>query len=343
MVGRASFPGRYHRFLMRRLLIRLSPALRLTRVTTAFAAVANVWFVILWTEASAPHEPGFPALHALPRWALLVGGAVNALGLFAFATALNDVLDYRRDAALNPERPIPAGQISIHEATTLVACTLGTAVLGATLLGIPAVLLTLTVAGAILLFNGVGKFVPAIGLVLMGLVYAGHMVIPNLNLHFVWPVWLVMTHTLAIEGIRHGLRRKTPGVSARAIVLSIVGWVFWSAVMLGVGYWRSREHGGLWPEWVRPRAAVGPAILAALFAVWAWRKATKHGRGPRAAEKIARYGALWLSLYACAWLVGQGYREESIILGALTLAGFLGMTILREAYALIEQPFGYRR
>lgn len=328
---------------MRRLLTRLSPALRLTRVTTAFAAVANVWFVILWTEASAPHEPGFPALRALPLWVLLVGGAVNALGLFAFAAALNDVLDYRRDAALNPERPIPAGQVSLHEAATLVACTLGAAVLGATLLGIPAVLLTLTVAGAILLFNGLGKYVPAVGLVLMGLVYAGHMVVPNLNLRFVWPVWLVMTHALAIEGVRHALRRKTPGVSARAVVLSVVGWAFWSAVMLGVGYWRSRDQGGLWPDWVRPRAALGPAALAALFAAWAWRKATAHGRGPRAAEKIARYGALWLSLYACAWLVGQGYREGSIILGALTLAGFLGMTILREAYALIEQPMGYRR
>lgn len=328
---------------MRRLLIRLSPALRLTRVTTAFAAVANVWFVILWSYASTPHEPGFPALDALPLWALLLGGAVNALGLFAFATALNDVLDYRRDATLHPDRPIPAGQISPHEATTLVACTLGTAVLGATPLGIPAVLLTLVVAGAILLFNGLGKYVPGIGLVLLGLVYAGHMVVPNLNLRFVWPVWLVMTHTLAIEGLRHVLRRKTPGISMRALVLSILGWAFWSLVMLGVGWWRSRGEGGLWPEWVRPQAAIGPALLAAAFALWAWRKATTHGRGPRAAEKIARYGALWLSLYACAWLIGQGCRDESIILGVLTLVGFLGMTILREAYALIELPFGYRR
>lgn len=328
---------------MRRLLIRLSPALRLTRITTAFAAVANVWFIILWTHASSPHEPGFPALHALPLWALLAGGAVNALGLFAFATALNDVLDHRRDAALNPDRPIPSGQISVGVATSLVAVTLGTAVLGATLLGIPAVLLTLTVAGAILLFNGLGKYIPAIGLVLLGLVYAGHMIVPNLNLHFVWPVWLVMSHTLAIEGIRHGLRRKTPGISPRAIVLTIIGWLFWSVVMLSVAWWRSRGRGGLWPDWVRPQAAIGPAILAALFALWAWRKATTHGPGPRAADKIARYGALWLSFYACAWLIGQGYREESYILGALTLVGFLGMTILREAYALLEQPFGYRR
>lgn len=329
---------------MRRLLIRLSPALRLTRVTTAFAAVANVWFIILWTRASGPvREPGFATLHELPLWALLAGGAVNALGLFAFGAALNDVLDHRRDAALNPDRPIPSGQITVGEATTLVATTLGTAVLGATLLGIPAVLLTLTVAGAILVFNGVGKYIPGIGLVLLGLVYAGHMVVPNLNLRFVWPVWLVMTHTLAIEGLRHALRRTTPGISGRALALSLVGWVFWSAIMFGVMWWRNRDGGGLWPYWVRPHAAIGPTILALLFSLWAWRKTTTHGRGQRAAEKIARYGALWLSLYACMWLVGQGYRDESIILGSLTLVGFLGMTIMRELYAMLEQPFGYRR
>ncbi len=338
---------------MRGFLVRISPALRLTRITTAFAAVANVWFVILWTRAAGPHEPGFPSLKTLPLWALLTGGAVNALGLFAFATALNDVLDHRRDAAINPDRPIPSGQMTVGLATSLVACTLGTAVLGATLLGIPAVLLTLAVAGAILLFNGLGKYVPAIGLVLLGLVYAGHMVVPNLNLRFVWPVWLVMTHMLAVEGLRHALRRSTPGISTRAVAISVVGWLFWSAIMLGVGWWRLRNHSGPedggavawggWPAWVRPESAIGPAALAAVFAVWAWRKATTHGRGPRAAEKIARYGALWLSLYACAWLLGQGYRTEFFILGSLTLVGFLGMTILREAYALLEQPFGYRR
>lgn len=340
---------------MRRLLIRLSPALRLTRVTTAFAAVANVWFVILWTRAAGVAEPGMPSpghdspapLHALPLWLLLLGGAINALGLFAFATALNDVLDYRRDAALQRDRPIPAGHISVQEATTLIACTLGAAVLGATPLGIPAVLLTLAVAGAILLFNGLGKYVPAVGMVLLGLVYAGHMVVPNLNLRFIWPVWLVMTHTLAVEGLRHGLRRATPTISPRAIAASVLGWIFWSCVMFAVAWWRGigqpTSLGGLWPDWVHAEAAIGPVMLAAIFALWAWRKARAQGRGPRVSEKIARYGSLWLALYACAWLIGQGFRTESIILGALTLAGFLGMTVLREAYALIELPFGYRR
>ncbi|MBY0262210.1 MAG: UbiA family prenyltransferase, partial [Phycisphaerales bacterium] len=191
---------------MRRLFLRLVAALQLTRITTAFAAVANVWFVIFWT-AHVKAEGSTPAFAALPLWLMLAGGAVNALGLFGFATALNDVLDYRRDQALHPERPIPSGRVSLDGAVSLVVCTLGAAVLGATLLGMTSVLLTLLIAGAILFFNAAGKYIPAIGLIVLGLIYAGQMVVPNLNLKFVLPVWVVMTHALAVAGATHVLGR----------------------------------------------------------------------------------------------------------------------------------------
>src|SRR5690348_11445828 len=79
---------------MRRTLMRLAPILHLTRVTTAFAAVANVWFVILWSSR-CPDEPATRAIQEMPLWALLLGGAMNALGLFAYAASLNDILDFR--------------------------------------------------------------------------------------------------------------------------------------------------------------------------------------------------------------------------------------------------------
>lgn len=341
---------------MRRLLIRVSPALQLTRVTTAFAAVANVWFVILWTRAMGSAagggvEPGIGSVHTAPLWVLLAGGAANALGLFAYATALNDVLDWRRDQALRPGRPLPSGRMSMETAVTLVVVTLGVAVLGATVLGIAAVVLTMLVAGAILAFNGAGRFVPAVGLVMLGLIYAGQMVVPNLNLRFVWPVWLVMTHALGVAAMVHVVGRKVPTVSGRAAAASVAGWAFWSVVILGFGYARGGVgsgdggvlRGDLWPDWIRPWAWVGPTTLAGLFALLCWRRVHTLGPGTRAADKIARYGALWLALYACAWLVGQRLWPEAAILGGLTLAGFLGMTILREAFALIEHPVEYRR
>jgi 4-hydroxybenzoate polyprenyltransferase len=328
---------------VRRLLTRISPALHLARVTTAFAAVANVWFVILWTHASRPREPATAAFDSMPLWALLAGGAVNALALFAFATTLNDVLDYRRDQFTHPERPIPSGRVSVDGAITLVVCTLGAAVLGATVLGTQAVLLTLLIAGAILFFNAAGKYIPGVGLVVLGLIYAGQAVIPNLNLRFVWPVWLIMTHALLIGAAAHIAGQKSPALSTRAVLFAGVGWAFWSGVMLAVGWARNRGEGGLWPDWVKPSAVIGPVLLIVLFAALSWRRVILLGRGPRAAEKIARYGALWLALYACAWMLGQNYAAGALILIALTTAGFLGMTILREIYVMLEHPMGYRR
>jgi hypothetical protein len=324
-------------------MLRIAPVLHLTRVTTAFAAVANVWFVILWTRAASEFEGSTAALARAPLWLLLAAGALNALALFAYAAALNDILDYRRDRLFHPERPLPSGQLSLDWAVALVVGTFMLAILGATALGMQAVLLTVLLAAAVLFFHAAGKFVPGIGLVVLGLIYAGQMVVPNLNLRFVWPVWLVMTHALAIGGIAHAVGRKVPAISRRAAVFAAVGWVFWSAVIFYAGWWRCRHQGGLWPEFVKPWVLIGPLGLALLFALLAWQKVRISGLGPRAAEKLTRYGALWLALYDTTWLVGQGYTSEAAILGALTGAGFLGMTVLREIYGLLEQPLGYRR
>lgn len=327
---------------MRRLLARLTPALHLTRLATAFSAVANVWFVVLWTSASQ-QEPGTPNFRELPLWLLLAGAAVNALGLFAFTTALNDVLDRRRDQIINPERPIPSGRLSLETGVSLVALTLATAVLGATALGTMAVLLTLLVAGAALVFNAAAKFVPGIGLLLLGLIYAGQMVTPNLHLRFVFPVWLVMTHALLVAAAAHVYGRKAPSISLRAGVFSVGGWVFWSAVMLGVGWYRNRGEGGLTPDWVRTEAYIAPLVLALVFALLVWRRVRVLGKGARVGEKITRYGALWLSFYSTAWMFGQGHTSEGTVLAILAGAGLLGMTVLREALALVEHSLEYRR
>lgn len=334
---------------MRRFLLHILPALHLTRVTTAFAAVANVWFVILWTRAES-QEPKTPAIANLPLWLLLLGSAANALGLFGFTTALNDVLDWRRDQTLNPSRPIPSGRMSMPSAVNLVVLSFGAAVLGATVLGMPAVLLTLLVAGAILFFNAAGKFIPGVGLVVLGLIYAGQMVIPNLHLRFIFPVWLVMTHALGVAAAVHILGRKTPGLSYRAAFFSVLGWLFWSGVMLATAWYRNASDtvvggGGTlgWPDFVPLAAGLLPLILAIVFIVLVWRRTHLLGRGPRVAEKIARYGSLWLSLYAASWMLGTGNLFAAGILGTLAALGLLGMTVVREVVAIIEQPLGYRR
>lgn len=325
---------------MRRVLQTIAPVLHLTRVTTAFAAVANVWLIVLWTRFHE-EERGLVEIEEGPLWLLLLGGTVAALGLFAFGACLNDILDLRRDRSLRPGRPLASGQIKMETALFLVAGTLVAAVLGATVFGTIGVMLTLLVATAIMAYNALGKFIPAIGLPLLGLIYSGHMVIPNVQLVFVWPVWLVLTHALIVAAIVHVVSGKTPPISRRAVLAAVAGWVFWSGVILLIG--RRNGLDGFWPAWVSPWAGIVNGVLAIGYILFVWRKLAQFGRGPRSAEKIGRYGSLWLALYACGWFVGQGLVVPSLIIGALTIAGLLGMTAMREAYGLVEQPLGYRR
>ena len=135
-------------------------------------------------------------------WVLLAGGAVAALGLYAFGAALNDILDAKRDRTLRPNRPLAAEQISEEIAMSVVIGTLVAAILGALFLGPEAVTLTAVAVIGVTIYNVAGKFVPAVGLPVLAVVYAGHMLAPNVRLHFVWPVWLVMTHAMLVGAWR---------------------------------------------------------------------------------------------------------------------------------------------
>lgn len=329
-------------------LARMAPVLRLARLSTAFAAVADVWFVILWTRANEPEHAGAPGLIDAPLWLLLVAGAFSATGLYVFGAAINDVTDSSRDRAMHRDRPIAEGRISPVAGATIGSFSLIVAVLGAAVFGRTAVVLTCIIALAVLGFNALGKFVPAIGLVLLSLIYAGHMLVPNLSLRFLWPVWVVMTHALAVSGVVYVVGRKAPPLTPRALLTALTGWVFWSGALLWLGTHRADAGavgigGRLWPAWVGPGGAVFVALLAGLFVSLALRRIRHLGYGPRTAEKINRYGALWLPLYACGWLLGEGLFREGLIMAVLALSGLLGMSMLREIYAAVEHPIGYRR
>ncbi len=340
-------------------LARIAPVLRLTRVSSAFAAIANVWLVILWTRAS---EEELGVVRAAgrafgPLWIDLVAGAAGAAGLYAFGACVNDVMDTTRDRALRRDRPIAAGQVSPSAAVLVAASSLIVATLGAVWFGQAAMVLTCLLALAILAFNTLGKFIPGVGLVLLALIYAGHMIVPNVHLRFLWPVWLVMTHALLVSGIAHAASRHPPPLTPRAVFAAILGWVFWSSVIAGLAASRSGDLapaepddaargfsiGALWPDWVGPGGAITVSVLAAVFLIVVIRRVRTLGWGPRAAEKINRYGSLWLPIYACGWLFGAGHGSEGLIMLGLAVAGVLGMSALREVYAAVEHPIGYRR
>jgi 4-hydroxybenzoate polyprenyltransferase len=334
-------------------LQKVAPLLRLTRVSTAFAAVANLWFVVLWTrgvEAERANAAARASTAPIVRgeWPIvpLIGATLAGVGLFAFATALNDTLDRRRDRALHPERPIPSGAVAVETAALLVALTLLCAFLGSVLLGNAAVLLCLITAGGVLLFHTAAKYVPAVGLVLLGLIYGAHMLVGNGALLFVWPVWLQMSHALLVGAMTHRLAGRRPRLTPLAVTAAALGWVFWSGVLFGVAWMRL---GGLWPGFVPIWAPIVPAALVLVFAAFVRVKLSRVRSRGLAAEKVQRYGSLWMPLYAIAWCLpmwnadGASMQAATIALTALAVLGLLGMTLLRELYSLAEHPVGFRR
>ncbi|MEM7755619.1 MAG: hypothetical protein AAF297_08280 [Planctomycetota bacterium] len=337
----------------------ITGVLRLTRVTTAFAAVANLWFVVLWTRAH-PEEPGTPALAEEPLWLLLAATTIAGAGLYAYGAALNDVVDQTRDRALRRDRPIPSGQTTPDAAALSVAGFLIVALLGISPLGPAAVMVTLLVALGIVAFNVAGKWVPGFGMVLLGLVYAGQMLAANPELRFTWPVVLVMTHALATTAVTHALSGRQPRLSPRAIAFAVTGWLVAAGLLVGLGAMRTAGFYTLsepfsfntpaegpaalvWPEWIPLPAMIAPAALAVVFMIVVVRRIKKLGRTQRAADKITRYAALWPAAYGSAWLFGAGNITEGGIMLALGIAGVIGTTLLRELYALVEHPVTYRR
>lgn len=331
-------------------LARIAPVLRLTRVSSAFAAIANAWFVILWSRASV-QETGMLRASGSgggPVWLDLLAGACAAAGLYAFGACVNDVMDTTRDRAMRRGRPIAEGLVSPSSAVLVGAMSLIVATLGAVWFGQAAVVLTCLLAVAILGFNTLGKFIPGFGLVLLALIYAGHMIVPNIHLRFLWPVWLVMTHALIVSGVAHVVSRSPPPLTPRAVFAAVLGWVFWTAVIAGLAASRGDAAdgfslGAMWPDWVGPAGPITVSALAVVFVALILRRMRTLGMGPRTAEKINRYGSLWLPIYASGWLFGNGHTHEGFIMAGLAVVGFVGMSALREVYAAVEHPIGYRR
>jgi 4-hydroxybenzoate polyprenyltransferase len=325
-----------HVFTMRRLLLRFFTAIQLTRLTMAFGAVSDLWFVILFTKA----EPDYVMVdvHGMPLEGALVAAAVVAIGLFAYGASLNDVLDVRHDATFSPDRPIPAGRIRLGQAIVVTIGALIVAMLGAIALGDWAPVITLLAAAAILFYNAAGKFIPAVGLVTIGLIHAAHMFIPNHELSFTLPVWLTMTHALGIAACVHVLEDKRPRLNRRAMVATALGWLCWSGIILVPG---AMSDSGLWPSHASRIGLVYPLLAVMAFIAVAWWKASGV-TGRASAEKLKRYGAMWQSLYGAAWLLAVGLIPQAIWIGLLAVAGFIAMTLIKEITGLSGRPVTYR-
>jgi 4-hydroxybenzoate polyprenyltransferase len=318
-----------------RTALRIITAIQLTRLTMAFGAISDIWFVILLTKS----EKEYPYIHVFEMnlATALLAGATVAIGLFAYGASLNDVLDVRHDSTFSPDRPIPAGRIRLGQAIVLTVGALIVAMLGAVALGTGAAGMTLVTATGILFYNAAGKHIPAVGLTTVGLIHATHMMIPNYQLEFTLPVVLVMTHAMIIAMVVHRWEDKRPRLRKRVYVATAIGWLVWTTTLLVLG----ARHGGMWPKEISMLGIFAPMAAIVAFLLVAWWKCSGVS-GPAAAEKLKRYGAMWQALYGAAWLLGLGLTEQAIGLTVFAIAGFAAMTLIKEITGFSDRPVAYR-
>ena len=333
---------------MRPVAERILDAFQLTRLSLAFGAVCEMWLVTLLTRAD-PRYVHLPVYH-MPLWKALASTAVVAIGLFAFAASLNDLLDVRHDRRSSPDRPLAAGRIRASSAALLSFGALMAAVVAASVLGEAALVLTVGVAAAVMFYDAVAKHIPALGIATIGVAHAANMFIPNWSLSFTVPVWWSMSHAVAIAASVHRFEDKRPFFGTRRILSLVAAWLFWSTVLLGGGAIVAQgSAGGFWPQVARgdELIATGPVgllwpVLALVGFLLVVRTKVAGSPGPVGGEKLRRYGAMWQAVYAAAWLMAAGLRVEALAMAVLAVAGLVAMTVLKEVNGLSGRPIGWR-
>lgn len=292
----------------------------LLRPSLAVAAVSNVWLMVFISRSEdlAAHDQA-------PLGAVLAWTGLVALGLHIYASAINDLLDVRHDRLFNPHRPLARGLISPTGAGVAAVIALLAAVGASVALGLASTLVCLAAAGAILLYNGLGKHLPAVGLMLLGLIRAAVMFIPDPTIAFAWPAWLAMTHVIACSAMAYRLQHKRPTLHQPEVWLLTVGWVFWT---LALFLWNSARGGDASPQigWL------GPALAAVVFGTFIWVRYGRRLQQPRphraAGVRLHWVAMVWLIAYDAAWCASLGLWGPMAVHASLFALAALGLRLL---------------
>ena len=275
----------------------------------------------------------------LPLSLLAATGA--AVGLAGGAVILNDLIDRRRDLALRRGLPAPAEAddppaaprpaFGGRAAGVLVVTMLGLGVGCAAVLGSAPFAVAALLAAVIVFYNLVGRFLPAVGIVTLGLLHALGMGVPNPAAAFAWPVLLTLTHVLAAGVARHRLDNRRPRLRGVDLAGVLLGWGFWSLGLLTL----IRHRGGwtLGPDlrwaWVGPTLAVAVFVLLAAW-LTRHRRASASARR-RAAARFRRLSVLWLVVYDAAWLLSAGLTwQAGTVVTAAGAVGLIGWVLAQR-------------
>ncbi|MBI1374820.1 MAG: hypothetical protein GC159_19040 [Phycisphaera sp.] len=310
------------------------PTLRLMRIGLVFTAVSNIWLVALLGRAMAAAEPDpnlasiiiTPELRALPLGAVLGCTAAVAIGMYVFGMVLNDVMDVRRDRTFAPDRPLPSGQLGVGGAVAIAVIALLVSIAGSVPLGRWSTGVCLLCAVLVVFYNTLGKHLPGVGVLTLGLIRGAHMLVANPVMGFVWPAWVTVSHVVGISAASYRLELKRPRLAGGQLWTVIGGWAFVTAAMMA---WMN-TRGTLMAESM-PWIWVGPLASAVVFITMGIRIGSRRGDNPKAAGgKLMKWGLLWLIVYDASWFAAAQLWWQAGVAVALAAAAWGSMALLRH-------------
>lgn len=316
---------------MRKGLTTIVSVLQLTRLALVWTAISDIWLVVLWSRW-IEHRTDSP----WQTWEALGLSAGVAIGIYIFGMVLNDVLDVRRDRLFAPDRPIPSRRISVTHAVVIALLALLLAILCSVALGTVNTLLCLACATLIVFYNAAGKYLPALGLMTLGLIRATHMLIAEPHLATLWPVWAVMTHVTFVSMLCHRLERKRPPLAGQEVWAVLGQWAFITLVMIA---WMAQRDGpsvegasGLWH---------GPAAAGLIFALIAVRIGRNAPTPMHAGKRLMRWGLGWLIVYDLSWFVSAELWRAAMLLGGLAVLTIISVYATRSLAVMAHQESVY--
>ena len=321
---------------MRSLVLRALATLQLVRLPLALAVGSDLWLATLlvrWNPAATDR-----AAASLDLWvALAVAGLVGG-AMLGFAAGMNDLLDLRRDQAMNPGRPLPAGRMRTPHAALVTFGSLVTALLASLAFGDDALHVALLATAGIVVWNTAGRHVPAIGIPMMGLAHAGVMFIPWPGQPFTLPAAVVLVQAVITGTLLHVRSGKRPPLTPRAIVLLAVAA---SASVIGLVALGVRRGVPTWPPADAPWMAAPPLLALAWFA-WLARAAAAEPLPEESSLSLQRAVVAAPPATAAAWCLSLGHPIAAAAFAGTAAACWSLAYLAREVTAMLSAPPAWR-
>ncbi len=318
---------------------KLIDLIQLVRLELLFPTLTGTWVMVFLGHGL--ELPLRPELGPMFGWSLpltLLFASLASGGLHVYGMAINDALDVRHDRVFSPQRPVAAGRVSLRGAVSLAVIGLLVALLGSVLLGLLPAVLCLLAAFGLVFYSAMGKYLPGVGVLTLGLVRVAMMLLAHPQAIYLWPIWLALTHLLVTTSIAHRLEGKRPRLEGGHWWVITVGWLFISLLMIG------------WMRWHEVRTLVAdynlwlwPTLFIALFVLitFKWVRQVRPMREKRSVGRsYGRWGLIWLMLYDAGWLIGAGlYGQTAAVVLLFVLTLCIGRSVLL-ARELLEPQTG---